>query len=226
MATWSASQTGREQDEDVSTGFREFHKKLRSHDAERYRQDFAPLEEFAKKTLTTATDITFTSGQVSMMAANLVRAQYAHNSAFNVKSRTDARRKTGHWPTSVGAIFDNHPGMSQLDEDEKQEYSDLIPTDTLLFARQGYLLETDMDNSGIPETKEQASKRAKGQSVKIGLKAPWRSRCAWINHEGTEASRTSYDYTGDFQCSHCSGYWSTWVKFDLTSGKRKWMTPG
>lgn len=43
---------------------------------------------------------------------------------------------------------------------------------------------------------------------------------------GPEAFRTSYDYTGDFQCSHCSGYWSTWVKFDLTSGKRKWMTPG
>ena len=188
MATWSASQTGREQDEDVSTGFREFHKKLRSHDVERHRQNFAPLEEHVKETLRTA-DIKFTSGQVSVMAANLVRAQYAHNLAFNVKSRTDARRKTGHWPTSARAIFDNHPGMSQLDEDEKQEYLDMIPTDTLLFARQGYLLETDMDNSDIPETKEQASKRAKGQSVKIGLKAPWRSRFAWINHEGTEAYR-------------------------------------
>jgi hypothetical protein len=56
--------------------------------------------------------------------------------------------------------------------------------------------------------------------------ATYNKREATPKNDIPEAFRTSYDYTGDFQCSHCSGYWSTWVKFDLTSGKRKWMTPG
>ena len=52
-----------------------------------------------------------------------------------------------------------------------------------MFGSQGFFLEEDLDKKGIPETKEQKEKRARGQKVKAELLAEWRHGFSWDNHE-------------------------------------------
>ena len=142
---------------------------------------------------------------------------------------------------------------------------------SVIFGMQGQLTEIDLDNFEIPETNEQAAKRAAGKAVKSDLLAPWRSRFTWDNHEHTTSVRQArsdadkagkaaeakrkekkreqdkveeykrgratpkrrlsknlidkYEYLTDYQCHHCKGYWSTWVRLDLRSPKQMWKTP-
>ena len=89
---------------------------------------------------------------------------------------------------------------------------------------------SDCNKRGLALRKKEKEEKLKAKQDALAelqrAIATYNKREATPKNDIPEAFRTSYDYTGDFQCSHCSGYWSTWVKFDLTSGKRKWVTPG
>ena len=166
--------------------FREFKPLLASSEAEEYAEQHPQLLEQAKAAI--LSQLRLSRANLEVISKTLVRAQYAHSKAFTHAARVMARQKTGHYPTNMDQIFARHPGMHTASEETRRHCRDQLEDLSELFGRQGYFTEEDFDNFGIPETEEQATKRARGNKVKSEC-VPWRWRFSWDNHESTVAKR-------------------------------------
>ena len=166
--------------------FREFKPLLASSEAEEYAEQHPQLLEQAKAAI--LLQLRLSRANLEVISKTLVRAQYAHSKAFTHAARVMARQKTGHYPTNMDQIFARHPGMHTASEETRRHCLDQLEDLSELFGRQGFFTEEDFDDFGIPETEEQATKRARGNKVKSEC-VPWRWRFSWDNHEGTVAKR-------------------------------------
>ena len=166
--------------------FREFKPLLASSEAEEYAEQHPQLVEQVKGAI--QQQLRLSRANLEVISKTLVRAQYAHSKAFSHAARVMARQKTGHYPTDMNQIFARHPGMHTASEETRQHCLAQLEGLSELFGRQGYFTEEDFDDFQIPETEEQAAKRAKGNKVKSEC-VPWRWRFSWDNHEGTVAKR-------------------------------------
>ena len=121
--------------------------------------------------------------KLQVVADALVRGQCAVGKAMRHEVRVEAAQKAGHQPTSAKQMLAQHPGYQMSDPVTKLVCERAIPQLQEVFRVQAELTEDDFDRAGIPETKEQKEKREKGQHVKDKLKAGWRWRFIWANHE-------------------------------------------
>jgi hypothetical protein len=79
--------------------------------------------------------------------------------------------------------------MCTADPTERAHCKAEIPRLAEVFGLKGFFDEIDLDQHNIPETSEQAAKRANGQPVKSELLAEWRHGFSWDNHENTTRVR-------------------------------------
>ena len=120
--------------------------------------------------------------KLQVVADALVRGQYAAARALRHEVRVQAAQRAGHLPPSAKQMLAQHPGYQMSNKVTQLVCEKAVPQLRLVFRAQAELTEEDFDEAGIPETKEQAEKRAKGQRVKSELRAGWRWRFVWANH--------------------------------------------
>ena len=123
----------------------------------------------------------FLRDATEVISTALVRAQYAHSEAFRVGIRTAPRAENGHYPISAPNTYHYHPGMHQAGEQVWENALAQHPHLTDLFATQGFLTESQLDDAHIPETEEQATKRRKEQKVKCDKRNLGNWRLVWWN---------------------------------------------
>ena len=151
-----ASQTHRQQMEDVSDGYRDEKRLVNDPDAWDYADDNQDKVGRVLAEISEQSKLKFGSRDITDIATFLTRSQHSLCKSQNVQSRAKSARRTGLWPFSVDQIFMQHPGMSVLDNDtiERCKKAALGPLKEL-YKKNGFLLETDYDKEGIPETEEQ-----------------------------------------------------------------------
>jgi hypothetical protein len=172
---FSASQTSREQDEDVAPSFKDNNQDLPSKGAQRYLDSFPDKVErimYLIRAQDYKTSKCLTDSHLYHCDAITIRS----SKAFSLEKTLEGRRKSRHQPVDGGRIFDNHPGMARAPKAVRDHCKRMIHDISELLGLQGYLSENNLDTYKIPETKEQEAKRVQGKKVKMDLGAGLKSR--------------------------------------------------
>jgi hypothetical protein len=182
LCKFNPSQTQNEQDADAGSQFKDAKTHIASAEATKFVKNSGQKIDRIKAALKTA-PLDLSEQEALCYSEAVVRSDYAHSRAFTMYALRMSCAIVGHIPLDAEQIMHRHPQFARASKELQQLCLRAVQLLIPVFREKGYLVEEDFDDVGLPQTMEQAMKRAFNRAVKSNSDVMHKWRFTWLNFE-------------------------------------------